>query len=434
MNNVIIGGGISGIAAALEFESKGEPYILLEKSNALGGHCSSYVFEDCTFDEGPHISFTKDSQVQSFLWRENDNYISEPQISNFWGGYWIPQPVITNLVFLPFAIRLKILLSFLFRPRRGTIENYQEWSFRSFGRYYACNFVDRYTRKYWTLEPREMSTNWIEKRIYSPKFREVFYGAFSKKRYSQRKKHHYVQKFVYPHQNGFQEFVNRLAEQLKTKESLTLNAEVISINFQSRQILLSNGENVDYENVISTMPLPRLIEALNLPDDHPILIASKQLRSTHLTLVDLVCDVEPLINAHWTYIYDEKFLTTRLHFPFKLNPNSCPKGIFSIQIEIYGNTQNVRDDDLIERIISELQILGVISKKPTKSQVKRIEFANVIFDHQHSIAKREILPFLRELGIHTAGRFGNWDYSWSDDAFISGAISAREILNNERLS
>jgi protoporphyrinogen oxidase len=433
LNNVIIGAGISGISAALEFESNGEQYILLEKSHVFGGHCSSYVFEGCIFDEGPHISFTKNTQIQKYLWREEDSYITEPLISNYWKGKWIPQPVITNLVFLPFAIRLKVISSFLVRPRFGTVKNYQEWSHKKFGRYYSRNFVGKYTRKYWTLEPNEMSVEWIEKRIYSPKFREVIYGSIFRTQKNWKKKQHYVQKFVYPNQNGFQEFVNRLMRLIKNKDSLFLNSTVTSIDYKSRQIWLSNGEKIDFKNLISTIPLPNLIEMLNLETDSPIFIASKKLRATSLTLVDLVYDVEPLITQHWSYIYDEEFLTTRVHFPFKLNPTNCPPGIFNVQVEIYADTQVVTENELIEQVVLELETLGICSKKPINSQIKRIEFANVIFDHQRLGANNEILPFLKKHGIYTAGRFGNWDYSWSDDSFLSGANSAAEILMGEGL-
>ncbi len=433
MSNIIIGGGISGIAAALEFESKGVPYILLEKNNYLGGHCSSYIFESCIFDEGPHISFTKNEILQNSLWRKGDNFITKPEIQNYWKGKWIPQPVITHLAFLPFFTKMNVILSFLLRPRFGVIDTYQEWNHRKFGRYYSANFVASYTRKYWTLEPRDMSIDWVEKRIYSPNLREVLYGAFTKSKKKRRNKQHYVQKFVYPNKNGFQEFVNRLVEQIKNKESLHLNTQVRSIDYLSKQIHLDNGKYLSYTNLISTIPLPNLVRALNLEPSDSLLNACQYLRATTLTLVDLIYDVKPIIAPHWCYIYDEQFLSTRVHFPFMLNSANCPPGLYNLQIEIYTQTVDISDAELIARVVSEMQTLGICADRATKSQVKRIEYANVIFDHQHKVASAEILPFLRNAGINTAGRFGNWDYSWSDDAYSSGANAANDILLKEGL-
>ena len=431
MTNIIIGGGIAGIAAALEFESKGQQYILLERNSYLGGHCSSYTFENCVFDEGPHISFTKHEKLKNILWRDSDNYIEDPQILNYWEGDWVPHPVITNLVFLPMVLRIRVILSFFMRPRFGKVVNYKDWNNRKFGKFYSDNFVQKYTKKYWTVDSKEMSVDWVERRIYSPKLHEILKGAFFKGKRMKKKHQHYVQQFVYPQKNGFQEFVHRLVEKMKNSDSINFNAEVKFIDYREKQIHLADGRYLTYDSLISTIPTPKLINALRLDPENSVQISSNLLRATSLTLVDLIYDFEPLVNFHWSYIYDEKYLSTRIHLPYKLSPNSCPPGLFSMQIEIYSDVSALSEQDLIDRIVLEVNSLGISDRSPIRSQVKRIEYANVIFDHNQKLVNSEILPFLENLGVHTAGRFGNWDYSWSDDAYLSGADAAIQIMMKE---
>jgi hypothetical protein len=41
-----------------------------------------------------------------------------------------------------------------------------------------------------------------------------------------------------------------------------------------------------------------------------------------------------------------------------------------------------------------------------------------------------ILSWLTSVGVLPAGRFGEWDYLWSNQAFMSGKAASDKILNN----
>ncbi len=50
---VIVGGGISGLAAAYELEKSGTPYTLIERDTRLGGVILTHQVEGCTLEAGP---------------------------------------------------------------------------------------------------------------------------------------------------------------------------------------------------------------------------------------------------------------------------------------------------------------------------------------------------------------------------------------------
>jgi protoporphyrinogen/coproporphyrinogen III oxidase len=52
MSTVIIGGGISGLAAAYELATRGVPFVLLESSDRLGGLIATEHVDGCTIDAG----------------------------------------------------------------------------------------------------------------------------------------------------------------------------------------------------------------------------------------------------------------------------------------------------------------------------------------------------------------------------------------------
>jgi len=58
-------------------------------------------------------------------------------------------------------------------------------------------------------------------------------------------------------------------------------------------------------------------------------------------------------------------------------------------------------------------------------------YAQVIFDLERANALDIVHGYLDELGIAYCGRYGEWLYIWTDEAFISGERAAQRAL--ERL-
>ena len=51
------------------------------------------------------------------------------------------------------------------------------------------------------------------------------------------------------------------------------------------------------------------------------------------------------------------------------------------------------------------------------------KYANVIFTESIYRARKIVRDWLKEQGIETIGRFGEWDYLWSDQSLMSGIKS-----------
>jgi hypothetical protein len=56
-------------------------------------------------------------------------------------------------------------------------------------------------------------------------------------------------------------------------------------------------------------------------------------------------------------------------------------------------------------------------------------FANVIFDHDRPRSLATVHGYLDEVGIGYCGRYGDWGYIWTDQAFISGEQAASRALD-----
>jgi hypothetical protein len=59
-------------------------------------------------------------------------------------------------------------------------------------------------------------------------------------------------------------------------------------------------------------------------------------------------------------------------------------------------------------------------------------FANVIFDYDRAASLALVHGYLNDIGVAYCGRYGDWGYIWTDQAFISGERAASMTL--DRLS
>ncbi len=84
------------------------------------------------FDDGPHVSFTKDERIQDLLAGNVDQeYETSPaQVNNHWQGHWIKHPAQCNLHGLPTDLVVAVIKDFVAASRRrddGRSRNYADW-------------------------------------------------------------------------------------------------------------------------------------------------------------------------------------------------------------------------------------------------------------------------------------------------------------------
>lgn len=65
----VIGAGVAGLCAADGLRRAGQDVVVYDRRPGWGGHTSSDRFAGHWFDEGPHLSFTRDERVRSLFAR-----------------------------------------------------------------------------------------------------------------------------------------------------------------------------------------------------------------------------------------------------------------------------------------------------------------------------------------------------------------------------
>ena len=108
---IVLGSGMAGLGAAHWLQQEGIPFVMFDMNDHPGGHTSSYRdSHGFVFDEGPHISFTKDERVKALLagFIEGDFVTFEAKVNNYWGGHWLKHPAQCNLHGLPVDVIVQV--------------------------------------------------------------------------------------------------------------------------------------------------------------------------------------------------------------------------------------------------------------------------------------------------------------------------------------
>ena len=142
----------------------------------------------------------------------------------------------------------------------------------------------------------------------------------------------------------------------------------------------------------------------------------------------------PDIPKHlWFYIYDEDILPARAYSPSLKSPYNVPKGKSSLQFETYFSKKKPKQlsgDSMVNHIIEKgIQMKLWELNDIAITDYQEENYANVVFDFNRKSNVALIQDYLRTVGIISIGRFGEWDYFWSDQSLLSGFKGANIIGN-----
>ena len=424
---VILGAGIAGLSASYHLKEQGFDPIIIEKEDSYGGLCNSFCIDGFTFDTFAHISFDNDPYTYSMFEGRTGHWIHDSEALNYCDGNWVRNPVQNNLIGLPVEERIRIIKSYIDRPHYGYVDNYAKWLNSHFGSYFASNYPGRYTRKYWTVEAEELEPRWIEGRMTTPDIEGILRSALEEN----KEIVHYSKEARYPVNGGFRAFLRPLAK----NSNILYNTSVTEIDVVEKRITLSDGDVIDYDGIISTIPLPELISIIkDVPAD--VVAYGKKLDHTSGAMISLGFRRPKVSPKLWFYIYDEDIYPSRIYSPDWKSINNVPVGCSAIQAEVDFSKYKpltVSLEELKETVIDQLLRLKLFDRSDIiVSDVRYREYANVMFTQQIYEARDKIHGYLDSVGVGYAGRWGMWDYLWVGQSFRSGRDVALEFVKEKR--
>jgi protoporphyrinogen oxidase len=423
----VLGAGISGLAVSHHLGHKDT--VIFEKQPYYGGHVHTEEIGGFVWDDGPHVSFTSNKYVQDFLADMVDGAyeVVPSRASNYYRGHWIAHPAQVNLYQVPEPLRSACLESFLAsREINESPRNYREWIHMAFGKVFAETFPAAYTRKYWTVDPVDLATEWVGNRIMRPNTEEVVAGA--KGSIGIQTVHYAVNRESrYPSRGGFMAYTHKMAR----GASIRLNCALTKVNFGSRRLELSDGSDVSYGRLVSTIPLKTLIR-LSTDAAPEVREAAERLTCTHFLRVDVAVNHPARRPETWMYVYDEDKLSVRLSYMEHFSPNNAPPGCSALQVEVYGSEYRPAPTDFDRvkaTVVAELVEMGLVDdpKAVRYVNVTHVPQGNPIFDHNRAAAMKTITTFLDHHGVLLVGRYAEHKYLMTDACVISARRAAATV-------
>lgn len=423
-NVVIIGAGIAGLAASYYLKQAGIDSVIYEANSEPGGLSKSFMIEDFYFDYGGHCTFTKNKEVQDILEAGIACHESIAIPYNYKEGKWIKHPVQNNLYSLPTDEKIAILDDFINRPQDKKPNNYHEWLVGAYGNYYTDNYPTLYTRKYWTVHPQMLETKWVGPRMYQSNLYEVLKGAFE----IDTPNVHYSNGIRYPKNGGFELFLKNLIHNSK----IICNKQAVKLCPNNKIIEFSDGARVNYHTLISTIPLPEykniLLDTNNIQRN-----AMDNLNYTSLTLVSLGLKKINDIPSAMFYIYDKDILPARVYSTTVMSGKG--REHMSLQAEVYSSRfkpLQLTFEEIKEQTIRQLIEMKVFEEDDIEvSDVRHEKYANVTFTQDIYDNRACVHELLKKHNIYFAGRFGEWDYLWTDQSMLSGKKAALQIIEEQ---
>lgn len=436
MKIAILGAGLTGLTVGHLLNRKGVDFEVLEKEKECGGLMRTLQQDGFTFDYGgSHVIFSKNREIVDFML----NLLGENWVSNkrntkvLYKNCYVKYPFENGLADLPVQENFECLYSFIqsyIRKQKGELKNpsnLKEWFYYTFGEGIAEKYLIPYNEKIWKHPVDKITLEWVE-RIPEPPVEDIIKSSLGIKTEGYTHQlHHY-----YPKNGGIQALIKSLEEKIQSRVKTDFEVKRIRKD-KEKWVISDEKEERTYDRIISTIPIQNLVRSLDaVPKE--VKDAVSDLKYNSLIAVMLCLNVSKIKDLSWLYIPDKDVLFHRVSFPSNYSPYVAPPKKFAVLAEISCNVEDkiwkMKDEEIMERVINDLDKLKIISKKDVCFvKVRRTEYAYVISDLDCHENLRIVKSYMDGKGIGLVGRFAEFRYLNMDDCIKSAMKYANGIGN-----
>ncbi len=444
MRIAVIGAGPAGLTAALELAKGGASVDVYEAGPQVGGLARSLDLWGQRVDLGPHRFFSTDSRVNRF-WLDvvGSDYVLVERLTRihfkrkFFHYPLKPFDVFTKLGIVETSKTLISYLKQFFKQVSNELDepSFEAWIVRRFGRRLYETFFKTYSEKLWGIPCTELSEDFAAQRIRKLTLRDAVSNAMFRRTKTEHRT--LADCFAYP-LGGTGAVYERIASQIVAAGGqILLRQPVLNILTAANRVTgvqSTDGVEVPYDHVISTMPLTLLVNGLKCAPQS-VRYAATQLSFRNTVLVYLEVEDPDLFRDQWLYVHDSDVQIGRVT-NFR-NWGTQPNSSTSILCcELWCNhadsTWSASDRDLSNQVISELRQIGLIESQPIRnSHVVRIPRSYPVYRIGYQQQVDTISNFLQSIeGLSVIGRYGAFKYNNQDHSLLMGLLAAENVLHS----
>jgi len=425
---LILGAGVTGLSAGIHTERQ-----IYDVNSFPGGICASYYMNLCgkksyfRNDEesyrfefgGGHWIFGADNLILDFInnlspvktyQRKSAVYFPDLDL-------YVPYPIQNHLFYLPKNIREKALKENL-KSENKSVSTLADWLLVNFGKtlceLFFFPFHELYTAGLYTkIAPQD--------KFKTPANKDLILKGEKEKSPAVG----YNATFVYP-RNGLDDLIRKMSERC----NVNFNKRVTRINLEKREVYFVDGSCIEYEKIISTIPLNKIIKMADINN-----IEDAQPYTSVLVLNIGAKKGKSCPDYHWIYLPKSKAGFHRVGFYSNVDNSFLPESSkrdnnrVSIYVEkafIAGKKPNDEEmKQLCAEVVKELKEWDFVAEVDVIDPT----WIDVAYTWQYydSTWKEEAMKILRENDIYQTGRYGKWKFQGIAESIKDGLKIKEEI-------
>lgn len=411
--NIVIGAGPTGLSCAYAMDA-----LVLEKDSVIGGLCRSIHHMGGTWDIGGHswhsphpdvLAFVEDLMDEALEWQQRKAtcYVKHTK----------------QLIPYPFQQHYEQITDRSIvedcRVKGGSDDRNFDAYLHKFGPGIYRHFLGPYNRKLWARDLRTMACDWTMERVADT--------ARQSQKDGQRKALESDSRVGYPQMGGFDQITWRLASRLRYP--VRLSTGVRWIDPRNRTLGTLTGEVLNWDTLVSTMPLTQLVQMVQTAP-LSIVVAANGLEALSLN-VDMILVDHPLeTDIQRIYVADPDVPAHKIALNHNSSTSLRGRQRHAIIAESSYGPEKPAQSDSVARNVDFLHNLGLIDRKDVIwSQSVRVEHGYPVYTLDRAERVRIIREWLETKGIYTAGRFGDWEYRNSDWCIRRGLELGKQIAS-----
>jgi protoporphyrinogen oxidase len=428
---VVLGGGLSGLAAACALQESGADYLLLERCPTLGGLTRTAQAGDFCFDYTGHFlhlrRYASPSAIPFAGLRDDDWMSVERRSRCYVAKKMVTAPIQYHLGELPPDVLETCIGSYDKRPRSDTTSpiSFREYIVRNFGSALADLFLVPQNEKTFAISLDRLSMNAVKRFFPVADDAAIRRGMTRESAVTAG----YNNSFWYPKTGGIEALIRGFAKGL---ERFALNQEVCTVDLERRSVCTTGGLKIAWDALLTSMPLPSFCHMTGEPE---LVQAAKRL--THSATICVSIGMRgkvapPLQETHWVYVPDAEIPFYRVGVYSNISEGTCSHGRAAIWAEFGVPADQLVESDLLtvqEDVITALERLGWLERGNVECVVMHVlHCAYVHHTPEAEVLVGQIFKRLSDSGVWPVGRYGRWDYNSMEDSFYDGLSTAARVL------
>jgi len=450
----IIGAGPAGLTAAYLLARRGVDVTVFESDpSEVGGIARTVKHNGFHFDIGGHRFFSKSAEVEA-LWREilPDDLLERPRSSRiYYDGKFFAYPLrpaeaLMNLGVANSALCVFSWLKAQAFPVRNPA-NFEEWVSNQFGRRLFSIFFKSYTEKVWGMNCREISADWAAQRIQGlslgKAIRNALFPGNGNGNGNGEVIKTLIHSFRYP-RRGPGMLWEACAEKVRANGGRILMGETVTgctYDGERWRVHHANAQNrgggmIEADHVISSAPIPQLLDGLNPRPSPTALEAAAALRYRDFLTVAVMLPDRGLFDDNWIYIHDPSVKVGRIQNYKSWSPEMVPDPAMTCYgLEYFcfegDGLWDSSDEALIELAQRELIQIGLARPgEIVDGKVVRQKKAYPVYDDGYAERVQAIRGEIARSypRLHLVGRNGMHKYNNQDHAMMTAMLCVENIL------